>query len=72
MPVKKKATKKATSKKYKLNRIIPKDGNQGKKGEPPGQRRTAARRAKVARMNAEKRSDELSKNIKNQQRKKPY
>ena len=66
MPMKKKATKKATSKRtYK-------DGNQGKKGEAPGQRRTAARRGKVTRMNAEKRSDELNKNIKNQQRKKPY
>ena len=66
MPMKKKATKKATSKRtYK-------DGSQGKKGETPGQRRTVARRRKVARMNAEKRTDELNKNIKKQQGPKPY
>jgi len=64
--MKKKATKKATSKRnYK-------DGNQGKKGEAPGQRRTVARRGKVARMNAKKRTDELNKNIKKQQGPKPY
>jgi len=61
----KKTAKKATKRTYK-------DGSQGKKGETPGQRRTVARRRKVARMNAEKRADELTKNIKNQQRKKPY
>jgi len=49
-----------------------KDGTYGAKGEAPGQRRTVARRAKVQRMRNSKNATALNKNIRRQQRPRPY
>lgn len=49
-----------------------KDGTYNIVGEPPGQRRTVARRRKVERINANKNHSALQKNIKASQRRRPY
>jgi len=48
------------------------DGNGGKKGEPPGQRRTEQRRKFAGKLKADRDVSDLNRNIKRQQAKKPY
>lgn len=47
------------------------DGNGGKKGEPPGQRRTDKRRKFAGKLKADRDASDLNRNIKRQQGKKP-
>jgi hypothetical protein len=46
-----------------------KDGNKGKKGEPPNQKRRTARATKVAKMREKKKADSLSKALADEKKK---
>ena len=47
------------------------DGNGGKKGEPPGQSRTDKRRKFAGKLKVDRDASDLNRNIKRQQGKKP-